>query len=83
MAVSFENDVLPLFTSDDISHMKDQDVYLDQYKWMSTPDNANTVYSAVAPPNGFMPIDERGTYVPWPQSKVDTFKAWMDGGYQP
>ena len=74
MAVSFKNDVLPLFTSDDISHMKQQSpaIYLDDYTWMSVPDNAKTVYNAVAPPNGFMPIDDNGNYVPWPQSSVDT-----------
>lgn len=90
MSVSFQQDVLPLFTSDDISHMKQQDpaVYLDDYKWMSDPgvdgshDNANTVYNAVAPPNAYMPIDGNGNLVAWPQSKVDTFKQWMDGGYQ-
>jgi hypothetical protein len=91
MATSFQSDVLPLFTSDDISHMKNQSppVYLDDYKWMSDPgsdnqyDNANSVYSAVAPPNAFMPIDDNGNLLQWSDSKVSTFKQWMDDGYQP
>ncbi|HEX8086925.1 MAG TPA: hypothetical protein VF529_21755 [Solirubrobacteraceae bacterium] len=95
MAVSFQNDIVKLFTNDDIDHMKDKTqvdppVYLAEYSYMSDsagddtyPDhaNANNVYYQLS--NGLMPLDDNDNPVPWPSDQVALFKSWMDDGYQP
>lgn len=80
MAVSFKADILPLFTSIDIEHMSFAGVSLDDYSYMSEPDNANGVYEKVS--TGAMPPGDSGER-PWSPDEVGLFKAWMDGGYQP
>jgi hypothetical protein len=95
MAVSFQNDILPHFTSRDIDHMKDPNqvptlVYLADYSYMSDAAgddtyhdhaNANNVYNQLS--TGQMPLDDSGNPVPWPPDQVALFKSWMDDGYQP
>jgi hypothetical protein len=80
MTVSFKTDILPLFTSMDIDHMKRAGVSLDEYAYMSEPANASSVYNVVS--SGSMPPGDSGES-PWPRDRVSLFKAWMDGGYQP
>jgi hypothetical protein len=80
MTVSFKSDIEPLFTTMDIEHMTNLGVRLDDYAYMSQPDNASRVHEAVA--GGWMPPGNSGEQ-PWSQDKVQTFKAWMDGGCQP
>jgi hypothetical protein len=80
MTVSFKADILPLFTTMDIEHMGRAEVSLDDYSYMSQPVNASRVYTQVS--NGSMPPSVSGER-PWSQDKVQLFKAWMDGGYQP
>ena len=80
MAVSFTTDVMPLFTSVDIEHMSRLEVPLDDYAYMSQPDNAAGVYHQVS--NGTMPPSASGEQ-PWSEDKVQLFKQWMDGGYAP
>jgi hypothetical protein len=80
MTVSFMTDILPLFTSTDIEHMSFAGVSLDDYAYMSQPANADAVYERVS--TGTMPPRDSGEQ-PWPQEKVQLFKAWMDGGYEP
>ena len=46
--VSFAKDILPLFTQVDIEHMADQDIPLNDYSYMSAPDNATAVLDSVA-----------------------------------
>jgi hypothetical protein len=48
MAISFKTDIVPLFTSVDIEHMSRLDVPLDEYAYMSQPDNAAGVYDQVS-----------------------------------
>lgn len=79
--VSFKSDILPLFTSRDIRHMKNFDVHLSDYDWMRRPDNSRAVYYQVS--NGLMPPSDDGGDGPWSESRVEFFKAWIDGGYQP
>ena len=43
--VSFAADIKPLFRAIDVSHMKPYGVKLDDYNYMSDPDNANRVAS--------------------------------------
>src|SRR3954452_12840333 len=81
-AVSFQSDILPLFTNGDVDHMSQQGVNLDQYTYMKQPANAQQVYDQVS--SGSMPIDDNGSPVrTWSQDQVQLFKSWMDGGYQP
>ena len=79
MATSFKTEIVPLFTSVDIEHMSRLEVPLDDYAYMSQPDNAAGVYYQVS--NGTMP--PRASGGPWSEDKVQLFKQWMDGGYAP
>src|SRR4051794_27182039 len=54
--VSFQNDILPLFTAEDVDHMSQQGVNLDQYTYMKQPAKAQAVYDQVS--SGSMPIDD-------------------------
>ena len=47
--ISFAADIKPLFRTIDISHMTPFGVELDDYTYMSNPDNANSVYATLAP----------------------------------
>jgi hypothetical protein len=80
MTVSFQTDILPMFTSMDIEHMSYAGVSLDDFPYMSQPSHASSVYEQVS--TGAMPPGDSGEQ-PWGQDKVELFKAWMDGGYQP
>ncbi len=80
MTVSFKTDVLPLFTSVDIEHMRPFGVSLDDYVYMSQPGNASGVYKTVS--SGAMPPGDSGEPA-WSQDQVQLFKAWMDGGCPP
>jgi hypothetical protein len=80
MTVSFKTDILPLFTSMDIEHMRRVGLSLDDYSSMSRPAIASTVYETVS--SGRMPPSGSGEER-WSQDKVELFKAWIDGGYQP
>jgi hypothetical protein len=79
MTVSFETDILPLFTSMDKEHMSHVGVELGDYAYMSQPDNASEVYSQVS--SAKMPPSGSGEQ-PWPEDKVQLFREWMDGGYE-
>jgi hypothetical protein len=80
--VSFAKDILPLFDpKTDIPHMAELGVKLADYSYMSVSANAKHVLDHL---NGTsrprMPPPPGG---PWPPEKIASFKAWMDGGYQP
>jgi len=47
--VSFSADIMPLFRAVDISHMKRFGVELDNYTYMSNPNNANSVLATLSP----------------------------------
>jgi len=49
---SFSSDIKPLFRPIDISHMKSKGIVLDDYTYMSNPDNANRVYATLLPHDG-------------------------------
>ena len=80
-AVSFEDDVLPLFTPVDIDHMRTIGVLLDDYEYMSTPANAEKVLDRLLA--GQMPPSWGGGAGPWPAEQIARFRDWMDGGLQP
>jgi hypothetical protein len=74
----FEQDILPLFREVDIEHMAPFGVQLDQYAFMSDPNNAERVYGSIAAKR--MPP---GSGDAWPEEKVRLLRAWIDGGLHP
>jgi len=80
--VSFSTDIKPLFRAIDISHMRPFGVELDNYAYMSNPDNANKVLATLAPHNGQAPtMPPGGPY--WTTGQLTLFAEWQKGGYQP
>lgn len=82
--ISFQAHILPLFTEVDIDHMGRLKVRLDDYTYMSDPENdhahARRVYETVS--TGVMPPAGSGEER-WSPEKVELFSRWMAGGYQP
>ena len=79
MAVSFAQDVRPLFTDMDIAHRKGLGVALDDFDYMRDPAHAQKVLDAVS--TGVMPPSSSGEPA-WSQENVQLFQSWMAGGYQ-
>ena len=77
--VSFQKDILPLFTETDIEHMNDQEIYLSDYEYMKQPENASAVLESLE--NGSMPPTWGGGGGAWPEDKVQLFRSWVEGGY--
>lgn len=71
---SFAADIRPLFTQDDVDHMKEVDPNLDLSDYQSVKDNADAIYQVLS--EGSMPPDG-----PWPQPQIQLFKEWMDQNY--
>jgi hypothetical protein len=78
--VSFEQDILPLFTQTDIEHMQRMGVELNDYSYMRAPDNAMKVYDQLSSKK--MPPSVGGGAGPWSDTNINLFKSWIDGGYQ-
>jgi len=80
--VSFTADIKPLFRAIDVSHMKRYDVKLDDYAYMSDPNNANSVLANLSPHNGESPsMPPGGPY--WTATQLALFAQWQKDGYQP
>ena len=80
--VSFAADIKPLFRAIDISHMKRFGIALDDYTYMSNPENANSVYATLSPHDGESPsMPPGGPY--WTPDKLALFAQWQKDGYQP
>jgi len=79
-SVSFENDILPLFTDDDVDHMEGFGVMLADQGWMSQPDNAKNVQD-------YLTGDKEPQMPPggpyWDEAKLKLFSDWIEGGYKP
>ena len=81
--VSFEADILPLFTQKDIEHMDRLRVHLSDYAYMSDPtnDHANAHHVHECVSIGEMPPANSGEE-PWRPEQVELFSRWMAAGYQ-
>jgi hypothetical protein len=80
--VSFAADIKPLFRDVDVSHMKRLGVELDNYSYMSNPENAEAVLATLSPQDGEPPsMPPGGPY--WTASQLDLFEQWQKDGYQP
>jgi len=78
--ISFERDIKPLFTDDDIDHMEGMGVLLADHSWMSVPENAKNVYE-------YLTGDQEPRMPPggpyWDTDKLQLLSDWIDGGFQP
>ena len=79
-AISFARDIRPLFRPVDIQHMSPMGVLLDDYAYMSDPQNAKVVYEFL---NG-----ERQPQMPiggpfWSEEQLQLFSDWMTAGRRP
>ncbi len=79
MAVSFAQDIRPLFTDMDIAHMKNYGVALDDFGYMRDPAHAQKVLDAVSA--GAMPPSSSGE-PSWSPDNVQLFRDWIAGGHQ-
>jgi hypothetical protein len=68
--VSFEADIRPLFRDDDADAMS---WAFDLRSYADVKEHAEAIYERLA--DGSMPCDE-----PWPEAKVQRFRAWIDEG---
>jgi hypothetical protein len=75
----FEKDIRPLFRQVDIDHMSGAGINLDQYSFMSVPENAQRVYDAIEAKR--MPPPSEG--YTWPEEKLKLLRDWIAGGRQP
>jgi len=81
-AVSFARDIRPLFRAVDVSHMNSYGIKLDDYTFMSNPDNANKVLGTLSPHDGDSPsMPPGGPY--WTATQLALFAQWQNGGYEP
>ena len=76
--VSFDKDIKPLMSEAERDHML---FMFDLWSYNDVKDNADDIYDSVS--NGRMPPPPSQGDGPWSKDKVDLFKQWMDGGYQP
>lgn len=75
MALSFANDIRPMFRDDpDVETMKAFGMDLSAYEDVKT--HSAAIYRAVE--DGSMPCDE-----PWPKERVARFREWMEEGMMP
>ena len=80
MAVSFAEDIRPLFTDMDVTHMRHLLVKLDDFDYMRKPRHAKHVLNSVS--TGAMPPRKSGEPA-WSPETVQLFRDWIAGGYQP
>ena len=80
--ISFAADIKPLFRDVDISHMKRFGVKLDDYTYMSNPNNADKVLSNLSRHNSEPPsMPPGGPY--WTEAQLGLFTQWQKDGYKP
>jgi hypothetical protein len=80
--VSFASDIKPLFRAIDISHMRSAGVKLDDYTYMSDPNNAKKVLATLSPHGEEPPsMPPGGPY--WTAAQLALFAQWQKDGYQP
>jgi len=85
MAVTYTADIAPKFRPKDIGCMTQHRIRLGDSAWMCSPaaahgfadhGNARVVFGQLSA--GSMPPDGA-----WPQDWIDTYQAWMSGGFEP
>jgi hypothetical protein len=84
--VSFANDIAPLFREIDVAHMKHGGILLDDYGYMSDPNNdyehAARVLQSLSPQGDKPPhMPPGGPY--WTAQQLALFANWRSDGYRP
>ena len=80
--VSFARDIRPLFRDVDISHMERHGIKLDDYTFMSNPDNADKVFETLSPHEGDLRVAWKGGPY-WTEDQLALFAEWQNEGYPP
>jgi len=79
--VSYANDIKPLFSGIEVTHMSAQGLDLNSYD--DVKNNAQTIYGRLTTPNPRQLMPPASSGGPWSADKIAKFKQWMDDGYQP
>lgn len=94
MAISYKASIMPLYSTNDINHMKPYGVMLDDISWATNPaaggvgeagpypdhGNARSVYSYLTGESQpQMPMGE----TKWNSTKLNLYQQWMSDGFQP
>lgn len=74
---SYETDIRPKFTTEDVDHMNDLGLDLNDYSAVKS--NADLILTRLTDPDNPMPPSPRG---PWP-SEIQCFKEWIESGKLP
>jgi len=80
MALSFEKDIKPLFTSMDQDHMKKRGTKFDLWSYADVKRKADVILARVK--SGSMPPPSSGE-PRWGDDKVNKFQQWINEGYPP
>jgi len=75
---SYKTDIRPKFTAEDIDHMNDLGIDLNDYA--TVRDNADLILTRLMDTLRPMPPPPRG---PWSPEWIQCFKDWMKNGKQP
>ncbi len=75
---SFQKDIRPKFTDEDVEHMNDFGIDLNDYA--TVRDGADLILTRLKDPDNPMPPTPRG---PWPADWIECFQQWIDAGKQP
>ena len=73
MALSYEQDIRPLFRDQDRARME---WAFDLWRYEDVEQNADAILERLQ--DGDMPCDEE-----WPQDQIATFRGWVQGGMAP
>jgi hypothetical protein len=88
MTISFQIDILPLFRPRDIGCMADQEIFLDDYQFMSTPAGDGEFPDHANARNVLKRLEGRGGRrmppdAPWPADRIASYSQWIAEGCQP
>jgi hypothetical protein len=76
--VSFQKDILPMYTATDIAHMK---FFCDLSKKDDNQQNAQDILKRLKGQGGaVMPPPPAK---PWTNQQIALYQSWIDGGFQP
>jgi hypothetical protein len=76
--VSFQKDILPMYTATDIAHMK---FFCDLSKKDDNQQNAQGILQRLKGQGGaVMPPSPAK---PWTKQQIALYQSWIDGGFQP
>ena len=79
-AISFADDIAPLFTAIDHDHMS---WFCDLFKYDDVKANATEILDRLKGIGGSVmpPPPNRGGNGPWPPERIALFAAWIDAGH--